>query len=441
MKTISILSCKISSFILSFFGRGSSLPGRIAIKLDKNILGKLKLPSKVIVVTGSSGKGSTTSIIANVFRDAGFKVCHNEKGGNLDTGIATVLINDSTLGGKLKSDVIVLEMDERVIKYILPVIKPSDVVITNITRDQPPRQKHVNFIFDELNKGLNKDIHLYLNSNDPILTKFNLDNKFNVTYYSLDKTNNSYKDNIFNSLNVVRCPKCNGYLKYKFYHFEDLGDYKCSLCDYEMPISKYKITKFNDKDNIITIDKKYNITLNNDMLYNLYNTLAAYSVLANYNIDKELICKSITNLNKNNKIYTKYKYNNRDVYVLNNKCENATTYNQSMLYTLKDDGIKTIVIGWKEISRRYIWDDLSWLYDVEFELFNKQKIDKIIVAGPQRYDLAVRLKYAGIDEKKIKIYNDLYDASDEIRNSKGSIYGILNFDYVDDFNNVMGVIK
>lgn len=437
MKLFSILSCKISSYLLSFLGRGSSLPGMIALKLDKNILEKLVLPDKVIVVTGSSGKGSTTKVITHVLRESGYKVSHNTAGGNQMTGIVTTLLKDSSLGGKVKSDVVVLEMDERSIKYILPTIKPSDVVITNITRDQPPRQMHTDFIFDEISRGLNKDIHLYLNSNDPILAKYNLNNDFKVTYYGIDKLDTSYKENIFNSINAPRCPKCHNNLEYKYYHFEDLGDFKCSKCDFGSFKPKYKINNFDKDKKEITVDKKYKISLNNDMLYNFYNTLAAYSVLIDFGLDKENVCSSISNLNKDKKIFNKYKYKDRDVFVLNNKCENSTTYNQSLLYVSNNEGLKTLVIGWQEISRRYLWDDLSWLYDIEFELFNKENVDKIIACGPQRYDIAVRLKYAGISEDKIKIYDNLYYAKEEIANSKGSIYAILNFDYVNDFNNVM----
>ena len=155
----------------------------------------------------------------------------------------------------------------------------------------------------------------------------------------------------------------------------------------------------------------------------------------------EKLEEAISNINKENKIYNTYKLKNRNVYILNNKCENASTYNQSMLYTLKNKNEKTIIIGWEEISRRYLWDELSWLYDIEFELFKKQKIDKIIVAGPQKCDIAVRLKYAGIDEKKIIIRENLYTAKKDIKNSKGDIYAILNFDYLNDFNTVMEDLK
>ena len=441
MKVLSIVSCKLSAFLLKFIGRGSSLPGTIALKLDKNILKKLTLPQKIIVVTGSSGKGSTTKIIANVLKDLNYKVSHNYQGGNETSGILTTLLKDSNLKGKVKTDVAVLEMDERYVKYILPIIKPSDVVITNITRDQPPRQQHTDFIYNEIKKGLTNDIHLYLNANDPILVKLANELNTKVTYYAINKLKESYQKNIFTSLNNRRCPKCHHLLKYKYYHFEDIGNYSCPKCDFKMPKPHYKITAFNDKDKQITIDNDTFITLNNDMLYNLYNTLAAYSVLREYNLAKEKIALSISKQNKNKKIFNTYSYKNHNVYILNNKCENSTTYNQSLLYTLKNKNVKTIVLGWQEISRRYIWDELSWLYDVEFELLTTQKIEKIIVAGPQRYDLAVRLKYAGINEEKIKIYDNLYSAKKELKTTNSDIYAILNFDYINDFNTVMEDLK
>ncbi len=441
MKFFSILIGKLAAFGCGLIGRGSAFPGTVAKRIDKNILKKFVLPDKVIVVTGSSGKGSTTRIIAHVFRELGYRVAHNKEGGNEASGVITTLIKNSSLFGKILADVVVLEMDERYIKYVLPIINPSDVVITNITRDQPPRQRHPEFIFEEILKGLDKKMHLYLNANDPFLQRFANDKSFKITYYGIDKLEGSYKENLFGSLNSPRCLKCNSVLDYDFYHIEDIGGYKCSnkKCGFVMPKAKHVIDGFHD--GVITVDGKYNITLNNDMLYNFYNTLAAFTVLSEYKLDKKRICEAISSLNRDKKIYSNYKVKTRDVYVLNNKCENASTYNQSMLYTYNDKNRKTIVIGWEEISRRYLWDELSWLYDVEFELFNKQDIHSIIVCGPQRYDIAVRLKYAGIDDEKIKIHKDLYAAKEDIKNSEGSIYAVLNFDYVNDFNNVMEALK
>ena len=173
------------------------------------------------------------------------------------------------------------------------------------------------------------------------------------------------------------------------------------------------------------------------MLYNAYNTLAAFTTLSLNGLDKNIICKLINEISNNKKLYNFYKYNNRDVYVLNNKAENATTYNESVLFSHRDKDLKTIVLGWKEISRRYDFDDISWLYDIDFEMLKKDKIDKFICTGPQKYDLATRLKYAGFDEKKIICFDNLYKAEKVIKKSSGSIYAILNFDYLDFFNDIM----
>lgn len=54
MKSLIILINKLIYMIGKMIGRGSTLPGQVALKLDKNILKKVTLPDDVIVVTGSS---------------------------------------------------------------------------------------------------------------------------------------------------------------------------------------------------------------------------------------------------------------------------------------------------------------------------------------------------------------------------------------------------
>ena len=56
MKSLIILINKLIYMIGKMLGRGSTLPGQVALKLDKNILKKVVLPDDVIVVTGSSRK-------------------------------------------------------------------------------------------------------------------------------------------------------------------------------------------------------------------------------------------------------------------------------------------------------------------------------------------------------------------------------------------------
>lgn len=433
---LAIFISKITIMIGKLLHKGSSTPGAIALKIDKNLMSKFTLPKTIIAVTGSSGKGSTSKMIADAIRKSGKSVVHNEKGSNLEYGIATLLIENATLTGKIKKDVLVFEIDERYTKIVFKNIKPNFVVITNITRDQPPRQGHFDLVYREIKKALTNDMHLILNGDDPYLQKFNLEKNFKITYYGIDKNKYSYTKNKFSNLNINYCPRCSSKLNYNFYNFEYLGNYYCSNCDFKTPKIDFLATKLNYDKNELIINDKYTINNCSDILYSAYNTLAAYTTLSLIGINENEICKYLSSNKKTT--YGFYEFNNRKCFILNNKNENSASFNQSLLFLDEKKDKKTIIIGWKEISRRYNFDDLSWLYDIEFELLKKHDIDKIICVGPNRYDIATRIKYADIDNKKIKVIQTLDEATDYIKkNTNGNIYAILNFDYVIPFTNLM----
>lgn len=436
MKTIKLLICKIVNLILRKLGRGTSFPGKLLLKLDKNYVGYFKMPKTVIAVTGSAGKGSTTKIIAEVLKKSGYTVSYNEYGSNLLRGILSLLIDSSDIHGRIKNDALVVEVDERYTKDVFKIIKPQYVVITNIFRDQPPRHGDCDLVFEKINETLTSNMHLILNGDDPYLKQFTLNKKYKVSYYGINQNKYSYSKNKFNNINITYCPKCSNKLKYNYYHFESLGDYYCPTCDFKREKIDILAQKLDlDKKYMIVNDNKINISF--DVLYYAYNILAAYTVLKLLNIDEKNIATFISD-EQNKKLNTSYSYKNRKVYVLNSKNENSTTFNEAILFTSNKKIEKTIVVGWKEISRRYKFNDISWLYDIEFELLNDKKTDKIICVGRDAYSIAQRMKYAGFDNKQIKVYKNLEEAENMIKNkSKGDVFAILNFDYVIPFNNLM----
>lgn len=437
MKKLVLLMSKMGMWLSKLANMGTSFPGTFAMLFYKDIISYFKMPKLVIAVTGSAGKGSTTKIIAETLRKNGYKVGHNKTGSNMVPGIVSTLIESSRLNGDTKVDALVLEVDERYTKIIFEAVKPTYVIITNICRDQPPRHGHFDLVYDKIKEALTEDIHLILNGDDPYLRKFNLNNEYNVTYYGIEENKYSYKFNKFNNINMYYCPNCGNKLDYNFYHIESIGNYYCSKCGFKNPEMKY-IANVNLDKNIMTINKENNISIQFDILYYAYNILAAFTLLSLLGIDEKKICEDISDMENNKKLNEDYKYKNRNVYVLSSKAENSTTYNQSVLFTSNHKKERTLVIGWKEISRRYKFNDMSWLYDIEFELLNDKYTDKIICVGPQRYDIATRMKYAGFKEEQIKVYENLEEAKSIIKdNSKGDIFAILNFDYVKPFNNVM----
>lgn len=439
MKIISIFVGKLVIIAGNILKRGSVLPGYIALKLNKNLLSQFELPKKIIAVTGSNGKGSTSNMIASIFKSQGYKVTYNNKDSNLIEGITTALLNDSNLKGKIKTDVLVMEVDERYAKYIFKSIKPNVLVITNICRDQPPRQGNYDLVSNEIIKAISKNMTLVLNGDDPILRRFEAKN---IIYYGIDKNKYSYVKNKFNNLNINYCPICNNKLEYNYYTFENNGDYYCSKCNFKRPDLKYKVTKLNYEKNEITINDKYKINIPYNILFGIYNTLAAFTVSEIYKLETTKTIETINNIPQNKKIYNTYNYKNRLITVLNNKNENNTTFNQSLLYIDRFKELKTIVIGWKEISRRYKYNDISWLYDIDFEILNKHEIDKIICVGENCYDIATRIELANINKSKIITFQNLEDATKYIKKkTKGNIYGILNFDYVKPFNELMNEVR
>lgn len=409
-------------------------PGYLVLNFFPKLLNKIKYPNLIIIVTGSSGKGSTVNLITKVLRDNGYKVTNNEKGSNLINAFATMIIKDSNLKGNVLTDAIVYEADERYLKIITKYIKPNYLIINNITRDQPPRQGHFDIVFDEIRKGIDNSTHLIINGDDPFTKKFELIHKGKITYYGIDKNFMSFKENINSIKDSSYCPKCNSKLIYNFYHYGSIGNFKCPNCNFKRDNLSYKITKIDRENMKITINKKYDISIDNYILFNLYNICSCFCLCDLLKINKKNIIESLNNISLNEKIYNEFNFKNRKYIVLNCKAENNATYNLSLIYTALDTNKKTIVLGLGEISRRYKHFDLSWLWDINFELLSDNNVDKFICVGPYRYDIATRIKYTGIDEKNIIILKNIDKIYTTIKNkTKGNVYGILNFDYLNPF--------
>ena len=408
---------------------GSVLPGSIARRFDKNILDKLEYPKYIIGVTGSSGKGSTTKLIANVLQANGVKVVWNESGSNLYNAAATLLLNNSSLKGKIKADVLLLELDESYIKSVFNKVKLTHLVVTNITRDQPARNGHVDLIFDKIKNSIDDETTLILNADDPIVNRLKL-NHSKVITYGIGDNDYTYKTPLSDTLDQCYCPVCNKKLIYNYYHYGHLGDYRCMSNDFSRSPVTYEATDLNLENKTMFINGNP-INLHKDIMFNAYAILAAYSVL-----DKLLTNDQIVNgLNASKKEEVFPTIDGRDIEMLDSKNENNLSFVQSIDYITRCKGPKTIIMGFDNVSRRYTYNDLSWLYDIDYEkLANDDDIIRIFCIGRFRYDVYARLIHAGINKKKITVVDDYkVNLINEIKNnSTGKIYSMVFLDMMDD---------
>ncbi len=420
----------------------SSFPGKLVLKLFPNYLKKIKYPELVIMVTGSCGKGSTTSIIAEALRAGGKTVAHNLEGSNLLNGVASTVIKNVSFSGKMKQDVLVLETDERYLKFITRYIEPDFLVINNITRDQPPRQGDFDIVFEEILKAIPEKTHLIVNGDDPITRRFSLYTDNKISYFGIDRCFMSYDTEPDDVRDQNYCPRCNTRLEYKYRHYGSVGDFKCPGCGFSRDNIDYAVTAVDPESREITINESQKLNANELILFNLYNIAAAYSVLSLSGEDSLKTAAAISKTHIQNKIYKEITKNGRKYTALNCKAENNATYNLAVISAALDKSPKTIVLGLREISRRYNFFDLSWLYDINFEMLVDENLENVVCAGPYRYDFAVRMIMAGVDKDKIIILNDLDNAGEVFdKQTKGNVYGILNFDYIDPFINSVNKIE
>ena len=431
--TILIIYNRLITFKCKIFRReGSVFPGSLVRKHDKNVLKKIKYPKYVIGITGSSGKGSTTSLVAHILENAGLKVVWNKSGSNLINAATTLILNNSNpITKKLNADVLLMELDESFISQIFDKNTLTHLLITNITRDQPARNGHPVIILNKIFNSFGDNTHVIINADDPFLNRVKYIHHGLITTYGVGKTKYSLTEPINDSVDAAYCPICNTKLKYTYYHTGHIGKYKCTKCDFAREKVNFEARDVDLKKQFFTInDSIYHI--NKDVFFAVYYTLAAFTLCKTIGIDENIIKRYLNEDVLPSKRMKEMFIDNRPVFMLESKNENNLSYYESLHYIKEVKGKKTVVLGFDNVSRRYNLNDLSWLYDVKFELLNDETIDKIFIIGRFRYDVLTRLNYANIDPNKLILIDNINTLIDRIKKeSIGNIYTMVCFDMTD----------
>ncbi len=426
-KSFVILVCKIINKLSKLLGHeGSVIGGYYALKLNKNILKKIKLPKYVIGITGSSGKSSSTELMYNILTKNGYKTIYNKEGSNTINAITSLILNNSNIFGKIKKDVLLMELDESFMKYIFKEIKPTHLMITNITRDQPPRNSHPEKIFKAIKEAIPYGTHLILNVDDPYVNRLRINHNGEVTTYGIDKNDYSYKNNI-NNLDAVYCPICNQKLEYDFYHYGHIGSYHCPKYHFNRGNPDFEAKDIDVDNKHITINNHL-ISLPSDFLYTVYFVTGCYALASTIGVKEEDIVNVLNGDIKTKRLEI-YDFDNRKWQMLVSKNENNLSYKQSLDYLIHQKKDKTIILGFDNSSRRYTENDISWIWDIDFEELKDPYVKNIVLIGRFCNDLLLRMKYAGIDEDKLILVEDIKDLGNIIKTkTTGNIYSMVCFD-------------
>ena len=422
-----ILACKLAYFIGHLLGRGSSLPGMIALKLYPDILSEIKLPDHVIAVTGSNGKTSTVEMITHILTSQGKKVVTNREGSNLEAGIASVLLYHCTFGGKMKADAVVLESDERFAKLTFKHFAPTHYVVTNLYRDQLTRNAHPEWVYEYIKESVSDKSTLILNADDPLISLLGRERE-NVVWFGIDKQSFSTAENTSVYDDGAFCPNCKSRMKYDYRHFNHIGGYVCEKCGHKKHDTEFTVTEADLKNHIITVNGKDRIKLSFASIYNVYNILACFAVCSLAGIDETTICEEISDYVLKNGRVVEYYLGSSDGTFLVSKHENSVSYDQSIRYLVEQNEPCGVIIIVDAVSRRYSTGEISWLWDIDFERLNAECVDHIYLLGAHAPDLETRFSYTDILPERITAIPDIDEAVELIAAKKHSkLYTITCF--------------
>ncbi|OXT06642.1 UDP-N-acetylmuramyl peptide synthase [Thermoanaerobacterium thermosaccharolyticum] len=409
-----ILGCKLTG------KNGTSLPGKLALKISPNLIKDIikGVKNEKVVVTGTNGKTTTSGLIAEILKSSGKKVVHNREGANMLSGIATVLIKNSDFFGNINKDTGVFEVDEANMPLVLNDINPKIVVVTNFFRDQLDRYGELDITIKKVKESLNrlpKDSILLLNADEPFTASLGDDLNLNVMYYGiLDKLNYGY--NLSPAFEQKYCPVCGGKYVYKDVFYGQLGDYYCPKCGKSRPNLDFgaldiKLTEDGISFKIKYKDKLINIKSHLNGAYNIYNVMSSVATNILLGIPLSHIQAGLNKYRPiAGRLQTTYlKGKKAIINLIKNPIGFDSTLN--MLREINKPLNLLIAINDNYADGR----DVSWLWDVDIENFvSHAKINYVVTSGLRAEDMALRLKYAGIDPKKIKIINSIENALDYI---------------------------
>ncbi len=411
---------KMTAGLSRIFGhQGSSLPGRVALRVFPGMLRELTARARrgTVLVTGTNGKTTTNHMIAAMLAAAGHSVVINREGANMLPGIATAFVRSAGINPGYTFDYATLEVDEASLPKVVSQVKPDMVVVTNFFRDQLDRygelETTVSFIRDAL-KRLTRT-RLVLNADDPLVAQLGLGG-LSAEYYGL-APHGRVLDTSGASRDSRLCPLCGAALAYSFYHYSQLGLYECPGCRFTRPDPGFEgweaVSGINGTSCRVRIGgEDYRLTLPVQGFYNLYNALAALAAVAGLGLEPGSALERLRNYRPATGRLQHFRHRGRPLYL--NLVKNPAGFNENLAILLAAPGSKDVYIAINDNAAD--GRDISWLWDVDFEILAESDpgIKRYICSGQRAAEMAVRLKYAGIPVSMITTLPDVKRAVSEL---------------------------
>jgi lipid II isoglutaminyl synthase (glutamine-hydrolysing) len=359
-------------------GAGAMIGGLVAMTLDKSILRQLAESRRTAIVTGTNGKSTTTRMTAAALGTLGPSeprgrrhqtVATNAEGANMDAGLV------AALAGAREAQLAALEVDEMHVPHVADAVDPKVIVLLNLSRDQLDRVGEINHIERTLRAGLARhpDTVVVANCDDVLMTSAAYDSP-NVVWVA---AGGSWAND------SVSCPRSGEIIVRDGTHWYSTGT------DFKRPTPQWSYD-----DTTIYGPDGFSVPMRLALpgTVNRGNATQAVAAAVAMGADPAAAVTAASGVDEVAGRYRTVQVGAHTVRML--LAKNPAGWQEALSMVDTDAGSVVISVNGQVPDG----EDLSWLWDVNFEHFVKHsQAHPVIAAGERGTDLAVRLGYAGVE--------------------------------------------
>ncbi len=376
-------------------------PGMVSVRICEDFLARVAKPKLTIVVTGTNGKTTISNMLAEAFKNLGYKVAYNDWGANHNAGQARCLLDAVSIFNKPTKDVAIIEADELISPVNVPRLKPAYLIVNNVSRDSMLRNGNPEYIADRLRQAAegSPDSVVVMCGDDPVSSLIGEKNRrvaFGAKYLGTNPLETMVDD-------YPVCLKCGGKPKYTYRNYRNIGEYKCESCGFKNPERAYMVESANDTEMVVREEKgTFTYPVPNSAIHNIYNTSAIVSILRDIGEKPEDIAKALKRIKP-----PASREGSEVVCGVNIHRKLAKTHNPTAVSTVfenikKDKSKKLLLMVLDEIFENPRKSEtVAWFYDTDYEFLQDDSVTKIVLGGDRYLDHKLRMLLAGVSEDKI----------------------------------------
>ena len=386
---------------------GTTAPGRLLLRLDDHAIGRLgsRLEDGAALLSATNGKTTTASMLAGILERAGEHVVRNRAGSNMHWGVATALLD----AGRRRGELGLMEVDEAWLPAVSAELDPRALILCNLFRDQLDRYGELELIADrwaELVAERDGRSSFVLNADDPLVADLGRE-RSQVTYFGVEDDSLALPE-LQHASDSKHCRRCGHPYVYEAVYLGHLGRYRCPNCGRERPdagvaATRVRLLGMKGSDlELRTPAGPMSLHLPLPGLYNVYNALAAAASAFTLGAGAEHVRAG---LEQTAAVFGRVEtipVNGRPVSIL--LVKNPAGANEVLRTLTLEDGSLDL---WLALNDR-IADgrDVSWIWDADFEVL-AGRVRRATCSGTRAEEMALRLKYAGLDPEAIAVDRNL----------------------------------